>query len=130
MVENLLLRVWSALSWKRLTPGAQTERRGDAGPVRGLLGGKDLTGRLVWFQVFQLVASLSVADREVSEHIIVAGGCVIAEKVRDRERVEADASTGFEVESTADARASASAGPSRAAGGPVVGNDASAHLEA
>ena len=22
-----------------------TERRGDAGPVRGLLGGKDLTGR-------------------------------------------------------------------------------------
>jgi len=26
-------------------PGAQTERRGDAGPVRGLLGGKDLTGR-------------------------------------------------------------------------------------
>jgi hypothetical protein len=28
-------------------PGAQTERRGGAGPVRGLLGGKDLTGRLV-----------------------------------------------------------------------------------
>ena len=26
-------------------PGAQTERRGGAGPVRGLLGGKDLTGR-------------------------------------------------------------------------------------
>jgi hypothetical protein len=25
--------------------GAQTERRGGAGPVRGLLGGKDLTGR-------------------------------------------------------------------------------------
>jgi hypothetical protein len=24
--------------------GAQTERRGGAGPVRGLLGGKDLTG--------------------------------------------------------------------------------------
>jgi hypothetical protein len=24
---------------------AQTERRGGAGPVRGLLGGKDLTGR-------------------------------------------------------------------------------------
>jgi hypothetical protein len=27
--------------------GAQTERRGGAGPVRGLLGGKDLTGRFV-----------------------------------------------------------------------------------
>jgi hypothetical protein len=30
------------------SPGAQTERRGGAGPVRGLLGGKDLTGRLVF----------------------------------------------------------------------------------
>ena len=29
--------------------GAQTERRGGAGPVRGLLGGKDPTGRLVWY---------------------------------------------------------------------------------
>jgi hypothetical protein len=28
-------------------PGAQTERRGDAGPVRGLLGGKDRTGRFI-----------------------------------------------------------------------------------
>ena len=27
-------------------PGAQTERRGGAGPVGGLLGGKDPTGRL------------------------------------------------------------------------------------
>src|SRR5437764_648362 len=26
-------------------PGVQTERRGGTGPVRGLLGGKDLTGR-------------------------------------------------------------------------------------
>ena len=26
-------------------PGAQTERRGGAGPVGGLLGAKDLTGR-------------------------------------------------------------------------------------
>jgi hypothetical protein len=27
-------------------PGAQTERRGRAGPAGGLLGGKDPTGRL------------------------------------------------------------------------------------
>ena len=27
---------------------AQFERRGDAWPVRGLLGGKDLTGRFFW----------------------------------------------------------------------------------
>jgi hypothetical protein len=30
---------------KAITAGAQSERRGDAGLVRGLLGGKDLTGR-------------------------------------------------------------------------------------
>jgi hypothetical protein len=29
-------------------PGAQTERRGGAGPVGGLLGGKDPTGHLVF----------------------------------------------------------------------------------
>jgi hypothetical protein len=28
-----------------ITRGAQTERRGGVGPVRGLLGGKDRTGR-------------------------------------------------------------------------------------
>jgi hypothetical protein len=28
--------------------GAQTERRGGAGPVRGLPRGKDLTGRQCW----------------------------------------------------------------------------------
>jgi len=123
--------MWSAIQWIAIDPGAQTERRGDAGSVRSLLGGKDLTGgRLVGFQILQFVASLSVADREVSEQIIVAGGCVIAEKVRDRERVEADVSAGFEVESTADAGASASTRLSRAAGGTVVGNDASAQLEA
>jgi hypothetical protein len=30
--------------------GAQTWRRGDAWPVRGLLGGKDLTGRFVFLR--------------------------------------------------------------------------------
>src|SRR5262245_2947899 len=33
--------------WRDIAPGAQTERRGGAGPVRGLLGGKDPTGRFV-----------------------------------------------------------------------------------
>src|SRR5436305_7028715 len=36
---------WSAIQWRDIVPGAQTERRGGAGPVRGLLGGKDPTGR-------------------------------------------------------------------------------------
>jgi hypothetical protein len=31
--------------WTDIAASAQTERRGGAGPVRGLLGGKDLTGR-------------------------------------------------------------------------------------
>src|SRR5262249_42186307 len=35
----------SAIQWRDIVPGAQTERRGGAGPVRGLLGGKDPTGR-------------------------------------------------------------------------------------
>jgi hypothetical protein len=30
-----------------IVPGAQTERWGNAWPVRGLLGGKDLAGRIV-----------------------------------------------------------------------------------
>jgi hypothetical protein len=34
---------------KRNVPGVQTERRGGAGPVRGLLGCKDLTGRFLLF---------------------------------------------------------------------------------
>jgi hypothetical protein len=39
---------------------AQTERRSDAGPVRGLLGGKDLTGR------FLLLDCLPRAPREAA----------------------------------------------------------------
>ena len=40
----------SAIQWKDIVPGAQTERRGGAGPVRGLLGGKDPTGRFAFTQ--------------------------------------------------------------------------------
>src|SRR6476469_9989923 len=35
----------SAIEWRDIVPGAQTERRGGAAPVGGLLGGKDPTGR-------------------------------------------------------------------------------------
>src|SRR5690349_3847649 len=37
----------------RIAAGAQTERRGGAGPVGGLLGGKDPTGRLFLLLVFR-----------------------------------------------------------------------------
>src|SRR5215471_2724474 len=38
--------------------GAQTQRQGDAGPVRSLLGGKDLTGRFVYNGSFPTSSSL------------------------------------------------------------------------
>lgn len=38
----------SALMAMATDPGAQTERRGSAGPVGGLLGGKEPTGRFVF----------------------------------------------------------------------------------
>ena len=40
--------VGNPIQWRDIAAGAQTERRGGAGPVRGLLGGKDLTGRFSW----------------------------------------------------------------------------------
>ena len=44
-------------------PGAQTERRGGAGPVRGLLGGKDLTGHV--FLLFYLVSKLRLSSKKI-----------------------------------------------------------------
>jgi len=45
---------WSAKQAVHNAAGAQTERRGGAGLVRGLLGGKDLTGRLFATSDFRL----------------------------------------------------------------------------
>jgi hypothetical protein len=45
---------WSAIPWMAIATGAQTERRGGAGPVGGLLGSKDPTGRLVGSGFFSL----------------------------------------------------------------------------
>src|SRR5262245_38520430 len=46
---NLASLLRSALGWKGIVPGAQTERRGGAGPAGGLLGGKDPAGRFADF---------------------------------------------------------------------------------
>src|SRR5262249_42228817 len=43
--QRLLGKTGLRYNGNTIVPGAQTERRGGAGPVRGLLGGKDLTGR-------------------------------------------------------------------------------------
>ena len=45
MARNLLGGGSLRYNGEAVVPGAQTERRGGAGPMRGLLGGKDLTGR-------------------------------------------------------------------------------------
>jgi hypothetical protein len=47
MVNISFLRTVCRIIVTATFPGAQTERRGDAGPVRDLLGGKDLIGRLL-----------------------------------------------------------------------------------
>src|SRR4029453_16506940 len=50
--------------------GAQYERRGDAWPVRGLLGGKDLAGRFV----LRLRTSRRRSPQPLAvEHLIVVG---------------------------------------------------------
>src|SRR5437763_2064746 len=43
---NMASLLRSALRWSDIDPGAQTERRGGAGPAGGLLGGKHPAGRL------------------------------------------------------------------------------------
>src|SRR5262249_27762223 len=53
---------WSAMPWGDIVPGAQTERRSGAWPVRGLLGGKDPTGR------FASTPILSAPDPRRSAH--------------------------------------------------------------
>src|SRR5262249_8014988 len=55
---NIASLLWSAGHWRDIVPSAQTERRGGAGPVGGLLGGKDPTGR---FSAF--ARSIVVQDR-------------------------------------------------------------------
>ena len=67
MTKSPRMKVWSAVSWKDIAPGAQTERRGGAGPVRGLLGGKDLTGRFRFSGQDQVVSEHAVLNNHQSE---------------------------------------------------------------
>ncbi len=50
---------------------AQTERRGGAGPVRGLLGAKDLTGRFFCYQRYQSEPSTSRPEGVTAAHQVV-----------------------------------------------------------
>ena len=88
-IDSLL---WSAFEWRDVAPGAQTERRGGAGPVRGLLGGKDPTGR------FSLIARRLVVVRpETAQYLprrhkatIRTHDCGWANFRRDDDGVEAN----------------------------------------
>jgi hypothetical protein len=55
--------------------GAQTERRGDAGPVRGLLGGKASPAAL--FSLLGVLACLASPCSAPSAHLVVEkSGCI------------------------------------------------------
>src|SRR5262245_17790950 len=60
---------WSAIRWRDIDPGAQTERRGGAGPAGGLLGGK--APPAAWFllqsSLFQTHAGAPRGSRQ-SDH--------------------------------------------------------------
>ena len=60
---------WSAIQWQGIAGGAQTERRGGAGPVGGLLGGKDPTGRfLSSINLYQSAPSISPPEGVTAAH--------------------------------------------------------------
>src|SRR5262245_48510660 len=54
-----------------IAAGAQTERRGGAGPVRGLLGGKDPTSRFFCFQPYQSEPSTSPSEGVTAAHQVL-----------------------------------------------------------
>jgi hypothetical protein len=117
-------------------PGALTARRGGAGPVRGLRGGKPLTGRLSMPRhgFFAATASLlpckdhASAIAEVAEDVVVAGGGMVGED--GRHQVRARDPSRREEEATALAQARAAAVPRGTAGGLVVGDRAAVQREA
>src|SRR5262249_15952734 len=64
--NNMELSSRSAIGWKDIVPGAQTEGRGDAGRVGGLLGGKVPTGRFLFVRAKTTLASFLRARRAAS----------------------------------------------------------------
>src|SRR5437879_3363039 len=72
---------------------------------------------------------VSRANREHPEDVVVAGGCVVSEEVRDREYVEAHAPAGGEVEPATDAGARAAGVACGPAAGLVVGDRAAVKLD-
>src|SRR5947209_7022436 len=62
----------------------------------------------------------SQANREIAEHVLVAGGRGVAKEVRHREQIQAHGSAGGKVDTAAHARTGAAARAGRAARGLVA----------
>src|SRR5688500_4799270 len=111
-------------------------RQGGAGPVRRLLGGKDLTGPLSMPRHGFPAAATSLlpcndhasAITEVAEHVVVAGGGAVGED--GRHQVGACEPSRREVEAAALAQAAAAAVPRGATVGPVERDEAMEEREA
>ena len=52
-------------------PGAQTERRGGAGPVRSLLGGKGLTGHFSFAEFPYLLVRILTRNRAIRIEFVI-----------------------------------------------------------
>jgi hypothetical protein len=63
---------------KDIVPGAQTERRGGAGPVGGLLGGKDPTGRFVCRHAERDTYGFSFVCFNSLRHFAASSGLLVA----------------------------------------------------
>src|SRR5262245_199724 len=88
-------------------PGAQTKRRGDAGPVRNLPNGQGLTSRQNDSLVRDCRAHGSGQQRVRAGDVRVAGGGLVARDVVHREGVEVHQGVGCDVQPTAETQAGA-----------------------
>src|SRR5262245_2092618 len=107
-------------------PGAQPERRGGAGPVGGLLGGKDPHRPLGTIFLAGFIAWLD--ETQDPEYIVIAGGSVV---VCDAgHQVHAHGSVGDDVNSATPAEAGTAVGAGGTAVSAVVDDRAASDREA
>src|SRR5947209_5147659 len=111
---------WSAIEWRRHLPGAQTERRGGAGPVGACLAVRTPPAALLSSRT---TSTFRLGER--IEDVVVAGRGVVREDQSEHIDVEASKV----VDPTADAFAAQAAGASVAAVGMVFGDSAAFESE-
>src|SRR5215475_130105 len=82
----------SAIQWWDIAAGAQTGRRGGAGPAGGLLGGKDPAGRVLVSSL--LAAAAAAADPRHFCGPLEAGKSVQFDRVGREDRADGPARAG------------------------------------